>query len=111
MANTQLSLLPAGYLDFDNQYSPTETARKLNIPMLVMQGESDYNVTMEDFNNWKTALKDHKNVVFKSYPKLNHLFFKINHEGMATSDDTLRPNQHVEENVIQDIAKFINAGK
>ncbi len=110
-ANTQLSLLPAGYLDFDNQYSPTETARKLNIPMLVMQGESDYNVTMEDFNNWKTALKDHKNVIFKSYPKLNHLFFKINHEGMATSDDTLRPNQHVEENVIQDIAKFINAGK
>jgi hypothetical protein len=50
-------------------------------------------------------------VIFKSYPKLNHLFFKINHEGMATSDDTLRPNQHVEENVIQDIAKFINAGK
>jgi hypothetical protein len=109
--NQQLSVLPAGYLDFDNQYSPTETARKLNIPMLVMQGESDYNVTMEDFNNWKTALKDHKNVIFKSYPKLNHLFFKINHEGMATSDDTLRPNQHVEENVIQDIAKFINAGK
>jgi fermentation-respiration switch protein FrsA (DUF1100 family) len=79
--------------------------------MLILQGESDYNVTMEDFNNWKTALKDHKNVIFKSYPKLNHLFFKINHEGMATSDDTLRPNQHVEENVIQDIAKFINAGK
>lgn len=107
MANTQLSLLPAGYLDFDNQYSPTETAKKLNIPMLILQGESDYNVTMEDFNNWKMALKDKNNVLFKSYPKLNHLFFIINHEGKATADDTLRPDQHVAENVIQDIADYI----
>lgn len=43
-------------------------------PVLVLQGESDRQVTMADFALWQDALKDHPDARFISYPGLNHLF-------------------------------------
>ena len=42
--------------------------------MLVLQGERDYQVTMEEFSRWKSALADRTDVSFHSYATLNHLF-------------------------------------
>ncbi|MDT7603648.1 MAG: uncharacterized protein QOF61_1645, partial [Acidobacteriota bacterium] len=35
-------------------YDPVATARRLRQPILVIQGERDYNVTMADFRGWQT---------------------------------------------------------
>ena len=42
-------------------------------PVLVLQGESDRQVTMEDYQRWQQALAGHPDATFISYPGLNHL--------------------------------------
>ena len=38
-------------------YDPAAEAKRLGIPMLVLQGERDFQVTMKDFAIWKSALR------------------------------------------------------
>ena len=64
---------PRSYWQFANAYKPVEVAAKLKLPIFVLQGERDYQVTMEDFGLWRSGLLHCKNTYFKSYPKLNHL--------------------------------------
>lgn len=68
------SSLPASYVLDLRTYHPTDVAQSLTIPMLILQGERDSQVTMTDFNLWKTALAAHANATFKSYSGLNHFF-------------------------------------
>src|SRR3954470_20562571 len=63
-------------------YNPPEAAKALKAPLLILQGERDYQVTMDNFAAWKKALAGRPGVTFKSYPKLNHLF--IEGEGKST---------------------------
>jgi hypothetical protein len=72
--------------------------------MLVLQGERDYQVTMKDFERWKTTLGGKGNVEFKSYPKLNHLF--IDGEGKSIPSEYEKVG-HVAAYVIEDIARWI----
>jgi alpha-beta hydrolase superfamily lysophospholipase len=44
------------------------------LPILVLQGEKDRQVTMTDFALWQEGLASHPNAKFISYPTLNHLF-------------------------------------
>jgi uncharacterized protein len=85
-------------------YEPAKEAVKLQQPMLIMQGERDYQVTMEDFSNWKKALGSRKNVGFVSYPKLNHLF--IEGEGKSVPAEYSIPG-NVAKVVIDDIVKWV----
>ncbi|MFZ5979793.1 MAG: DUF3887 domain-containing protein [Candidatus Zixiibacteriota bacterium] len=95
---------PAAYwLDLKN-YDPVKTAQTLKIPMLILQGERDYQVTMVDFEGWQVGLKDRDNVAFKSYPNLNHLF--IDGKGKAVPDEYMIPGQ-VDGDVIKDISVWI----
>ena len=72
--------------------------------MLILQGERDYQVTMEDFGLWRKALGPRKNVIFKTYPGLNHLF--IHGKGKCTPSEYLTPG-HVSATVIDDIVTWI----
>lgn len=72
--------------------------------MLVLQGERDLNVTLEDFRNWQQALSGDKTVVFKSYPKLDHLFYEG--AGAASGADYARP-RNIPQYVVDDIAAWI----
>jgi fermentation-respiration switch protein FrsA (DUF1100 family) len=74
------------------------------MPMLVLQGERDYQVSMKDFEGWKKALNGHDNVRFKSYPKLNHLFMEG--EGKSQPKEYGVPG-HVSGDVIDEIAGWI----
>lgn len=83
---------------------PAETAAKLKQPMLILQGERDYQVLPADFEVWKKALTGRANVTLKGYPKLNHLFV----EGTGKS----RPSEyekegHVAAEVIDDVARWV----
>jgi fermentation-respiration switch protein FrsA (DUF1100 family) len=77
--------------------------------MLILQGEADYQVTMDDFQGWKDALQSRSNVEFKSYPGLYHLFMPAQGK-MATPDD-YKVAGHVEPQVIQDVASWVKAQK
>ena len=85
-------------------YRPLEMAAELVQPLLVLQGERDYQVTMVDFGNWKTSLTAHPDATFKSYPSLNHLF--IAGEGACTPEEYQQAG-HVAEEVVEDVAGWI----
>ena len=66
--------LPLAYLLDLKGYDPLAAAKRLTIPMLFLQGGRDFQVTMKDFDLWKSALGGRSNATFRAYPALNHLF-------------------------------------
>ncbi len=92
------------WLDLRN-YKPYELAKKLNKPMLILQGHRDYQVTYDDFKLWQKALINRKDVELKSYPKLNHLFMEG--EGMSNPNEYNKEG-HVSELVIKAISGWIH---
>ena len=82
-----------------------KAAQQLNIPMLLLQGGRDYQVTMHDFDLWQQALKGHERAELHSYPTLNHLF--IEGEGKSTPQEYLKKGR-IPQQVADDIAHFIN---
>jgi dienelactone hydrolase len=97
---------PAAYWLALRDYDPAATAARLKVPMLVLQGERDYQVTMADFDGWKKALAGRSNVRLKSYPKLNHLFMEG--EGKAKPEEYQKAG-HVSREVVDDVAAWVKA--
>ena len=95
---------PASYWLDLRGYDPPAAASRLKQPMLVLQGERDYQVTMADHAAWQRALGSRANVQLKSYPALNHLF--IAGTGPSTPAEYNQPG-HVDEAVVRDIAAWI----
>lgn len=85
-------------------YVPTELAKTQTTPLFIIQGENDIQVSMKQFNGWKSALKDHTNVSFKSYPNVNHVL--ASYEKPSIGQEYLQPS-NVFEPIIQDIAKWV----
>jgi dienelactone hydrolase len=104
-SNKELLLyVPPGYwLDLRGYFPPTD-ATKLKQPLLILQGERDYNVTMHSFRDWQRALATRADVSFKSYPKLDHLF--LEGTGPASDADYVRP-RNIPKYVVDDIAAWI----
>jgi uncharacterized protein len=98
-----LDLAPAYWKGLRAADSVGATA-KLTVPVLILQGERDYQVTMADFNGWKKALSGRKNIRFKSYPTFNHLF--MNGEGKSTPAEYEKP-AHVWKEVIDDLVGLV----
>lgn len=95
--------IPAMYWMSLNDYQPLQTAAELTQKIFVLQGERDYQVTMEDFNLWKKQLG--RKAGFKAYPKLNHLF--IAGEGKSMPKEYDKPG-NVAPELITDIAEWVN---
>lgn len=96
---------PLALWEYSNKYNAVECAKKLKLPILILQGERDYQVTMQDFGLWRFGLYRNSNVSFKSYPKLNHLL----QEGSGKSTP-FEYNQKVAvpPYLIQDIVDFLS---
>lgn len=88
--------------------NPAEVAATLTVPMLILQGERDYQVTMADLQGWKTALAGRPRVTIKSYPTLNHLFQPG--EGKSRPEEYGRAGT-IPDFVLDDIANWIKAVK
>jgi dienelactone hydrolase len=84
--------------------SPPAQAKKFTGPILVLQGERDYQVTSADLQGWKKALENRKNVTFKVYPDLNHLFMVG--KGKSRPEEYQKTG-HIAGEVIDDIAAWI----
>ena len=96
--------LDRSYWEFANAYKPLDVVASLKLPILVMQGGRDYQVTMTDFSLWQTALLFNAKAVYRSYPSLNHIFMEG--EGKATPQEYNQPGR-VSAFVAKDIVKFI----
>lgn len=86
-------------------YDPVETAQLLDIPLLILQGKRDYQVTMTDFARWNETFSNDTSVTLKTYPSLNHFF--IAGIGVPTDVEYLIEG-HVAEEVISDIASWVH---
>jgi len=97
---------PVGsWLDRRGATGPGRAAKAWKQPLRILQGERDYQVTMaDDFARWKTALTGKKNVTFRTYPALNHLFTPGTGKSLPGEYET--PG-HVPVEVITDIAVWI----
>ena len=103
-ASELLMELPASYWRDLNAYHPEEAAARLRIPMLILQGERDYQVTLTDLGGWENALRGRANVTIKTYPGLNHQF--MTGTGQSRPAEYNIPG-HVSDEVIADIASWI----
>lgn len=100
--------LPASYWRLNNRYRPAEVAARLKLPILVLQGERDYQVTMLDFGLWRINLMRSKNAFFKSYPKLNHLM----QEGVGKSTPLeYQEAAPVPAYLMDDVTRFVHTGR
>ena len=89
-----------------NQIDTPGIAQALDVPMLFLQGEEDFQVFPEkDFTAWQELLGGRENVQFKLYPGPNHLFMPAG--GTGTAGDYDAPAS-VDSQVIGDIASWIH---
>ena len=87
-------------------YDAFETARSLDVPILVLHGGRDYQVTATDIDAWRDALAGEPNVRFETYADLNHLF--LPGEGPASPAE-YQSEGHVDEQLVTDIDAWLEA--
>lgn len=80
---------------------------KLSVPILVLHGARDYQVTLEDLEGWKKALAGKANATFKVYSELDHHFMPG--KGPSTPQEYNVPS-HVPRYVVEDIASWVAGG-
>ena len=65
----------AYYFKEMGEHPSTNYLKALDKPVLILQGDKDFQVSVErDYNGYKKLLDDNPNAKFKLYPNLNHLF-------------------------------------
>ena len=96
---------PTYWLDLAN-YNPSEEAKKVDKPMLFLQGGTDYQVTETDFNLWKVAVGERKDVKFILYPNLTHAFTYTENKSTPADYEIYAT---VDKQVSQDIADFVKS--
>lgn len=92
------------YWKYLENYDQVAEAVNILQPCLVLQGEEDYQVTMEDFAIWQETYGEKDNWEFQSYAGLTHLFMTGEKEN-ASAD--YQKEQSVDTQVIRDMATFI----
>ena len=79
-------------------------------PMLIMQGEKDFQVKAAvDFAMYKEMLSHRENVTFRLYPGLNHAFVPARFDSIADAKKEFTPERHIGPEVLEDIARWIRA--
>lgn len=103
-------VLPFGgkpkYWLMDRNYKVLEEAKKLTLPVYLLQGGRDYNVVKKDYDLWVEAMNGKSN--FKSfwYEDLDHLFFEGS--GKARPEDVMQA-KHVSKKITGKLIEIVNA--
>jgi len=95
---------PAAYWQELDALDPVAVARELELPMLVLQGGRDYQVTEADFRRFQAGLASRAGVQFHLFPELNHLFMVGT--GPSHPGEYEDPG-HVAPEVVETIARWI----
>jgi fermentation-respiration switch protein FrsA (DUF1100 family) len=96
--------VPAAYWLGLRGYDPAAVAAGLTLPVLVLHGDRDYQVTAADFEGWQKALAGKPAATLKRYPTLNHLFMEG--EGPGTPAEYEKEG-HVAAAAVEDIANWV----
>lgn len=97
--------VPAPYWLDLRSYDPIATAATLDHPILICQGERDYQVTLtDDLARWQAGLRARPNVTIRTYPADNHFFFPGT--GPSTPAELAAP-QHLDSQLVTDINDWI----
>lgn len=102
-ADELLGINPEYWLDLHG-YNPAELAQKIIKPLIIIQGERDYQITMKEFQLWQEILGQRDNVDYISYPGLNHIL--IAGTGKSQPQEYYIPGQ-VAQNLIEDLASWV----
>lgn len=88
-------------------YDPLSTARKVKVPALVLQGQSDQQVTYEQAEKLGTAMRagGNKDVTVRVFPELNHLF--IHHVSGNPSEYATLPTNKVSVEVMSMLTEWL----
>ncbi len=79
-------------------------------PMLIMQGEDDFQVKADrDFAAYQELLAGRPNVAFKLYEGLNHAFVASVGASIAQAKREFAVERHIGDEVIDDIANWIKS--
>ena len=77
-------------------------------PILIMQGEKDFQATADkDFAAYQQLLDGKENATFRLYPGLNHAFVPSVYGNIMLAKQEYGIEQHIGEDVIGDIATWI----
>lgn len=99
--------MPAPYWLDMRAYDPVAVAATLDIPMFFLQGERDYQVTVDgDLARWRAGLATRPDVTIRTYPADDHMFFPGT--GPSMPEDYTHPH-HVDPNIIADIADWLTS--
>lgn len=91
------------------QHPASDYLLKLEKPILILQGEADFQATAEkDFAAYKQLLSGKRNVTFRLYPGLNHAFVPSVYGNIMKAKQEYGIAQHIGKEVIEDIANWIN---
>jgi uncharacterized protein len=97
---------PAYYLS-SLRYNEVATARSLSQPLLFLQGDRDYQVTVaNDLDVWLQGLEGRKDVTVVQFPQADHLF--LDGTGAPTPVEYQKP-AHVDPRVSATIASWIDS--
>ena len=79
-------------------------------PVLILQGEKDFQATVhQDFEAYRQLLAGKNNVTFRLYENLNHAFVPSVYGNIMKARQEYNVEQHIPEAVIADIADWITA--
>lgn len=96
---------PAYFLS-ELRYDEVAAARSLPQPLLLVQGDRDYQVTVaDDLDVWRRGLMGRRGVTVVQIPKADHLF--LDGSGAPTPLEYQKPG-HVDPKVIAAIARWIH---
>ncbi|MCM1988567.1 DUF3887 domain-containing protein [Oceanirhabdus seepicola] len=98
------------WLDLEGYIAANEY-KSITQPLLVLQGEMDYQVSMKDFEAWKSILSYRNDVTFKSYSNLTHLFMESNSKTELSTPSDYSVATHVSPELMKDIVEWINSLK
>ena len=100
----QVAGVYSSYWKWLAEYDILQAADEITEPVLLLQGEEDYQVTTVDFDIWKETVGAKENWKLISYPGLTHIFMTgQKSEGSAAYSR----DGKVDTQVIRDIASFI----
>ncbi len=92
------------------EHPASDYLTKLEKPVLIMQGEKDFQAKVDpDFMAYQSLLAGRENVTFKLYEGLNHAFVPSVYGSIMQAKKEYNVEQHIGENVIGDIAEWIKA--
>ena len=90
------------------EHKTSDYLENLEKPVMIMQGEKDFQATVKkDFAAYKELLEGKDNVTFRLYENLNHAFVPSVYGNIMKAKKEYNVEQHIGEAVIKDLACWI----